>query len=719
MKKISYLILYLCLFLFTYNLVYADVTKWINVGRYIRKIVDYADQGEAGPGRNAYYYFDDFGRVASVIYGQGWQIGVKDWTDENGQYYPVQVSGCARCSSDEFVNTMPVPDDEGITIRRYMRYQPPAITVDGFRLDDPFPLAGDEVAPEKITGNADVMVESWINTLLGVTIHQKVFGWSQINHDDYLLYDWTFTNTGNVDLDDEIELENQTLNGLYYWRLSRWGRIGKWLTAHGQRPGDTMRIQYAYPERSQAGKFDDMGFRRSRSATTGFLDYSQCMGEVYLHADTSPTDRTDDITQPRMTGYNSPEIVWDANETSRLTPADKAALYENMQFGFLPWDGYPEMTGVYPGTHHSVPMDQMGHKYEFDFGWGWENRASAVISIGPYNLEQGQSIRIVWADVMGSISREVAWEVGTAWRDGNCIWPASLEDLGDYYPVWLNYPDLAPTYNDQAKDRWVLSGRDSIMQNAMAAQWNVKNDYNVPLPPPPPSIEVKSLPDKVRIIWGDESESASDFAGYRVYRAVGNPGPWLVGNELVGEWHRIFECGKGTANALTHTYDDATAERGQAYFYYVAAFDDGIGNITDANGKKEVLESGEYLNRTTRGAYLTRPAGILSTVRVVPNPFNIGASELQYINEPDKIMFLDLPGYCTIKIYTESGDLVKTLYHTSGAGDESWGVLSEEHMTSETGQIVVSGIYIAVIEENNEDGTPTGNNTSVKFVIVR
>jgi len=711
--------MYLCLFLFTYTLVYADAAKWINVGRYHRKIVDYADQGEAGPGRNAYYYFDDFGRVASVIYGQGWQIGVRDWTDENGEYHPFQVSGCARCSSDEFVNTMPVPDDEGITIRRYMRYQPPAITVDGFRLDDPFPLAGDEVSPDKIPGTADVMVESWINTLLGVTIHQRVFGWSQANHDDYLLYDWSFINTGNVDLDDEIELPNQTINDLYYWRLTRWGRIGKWLTAYGQSPGDTLRMQYAYPEKSQAGKVDDMGYRRSRSINTKFLDYVNFMGEAYLHVDTSPTDKTDDITQPQMTGYNSPEIVWTANETSRLTQADRAALYENMQFGFLPWDGYPEMTGVYPGTHHSVPMDQMGLEFEFDFGWGWENRASAVISIGPRDLAPGESVRMVFVDVLSSISREVAWEVGKAWTEGTCTWPGSIDDLGDYYPVWLNYPDLAPTYNDQAKDRWILSAKDSLFNNANAAQWAVRNDYEVPIPPPSPSIEVMSLPDRIKITWGNESESVSDFAGYRVYRSVGNAGPWLIENELIGSWHCIFECGDGTDNPLTHSYEDNTAERGQAHFYYVAAFDDGVGNILGFRGQREILESGEFLNRTTMGAYLTRTAGTLSTVRIVPNPFNIGARELQYIGEPDKIMFLDLPGYCTIKIYTESGDLVKTLYHTDGSGDESWGVLLDEHSATETGQIIVSGIYIAVIEQNNEDGTPTGESTAVKFVIVR
>ena len=111
---------------------------------------------------------------------------------------------------------------------------------------------------------------------------------------------------------------------------------------------------------------------------------------------------------------------------------------------------------------------------------------------------------------------------------------------------------------------------------------------------------------------------------------------------------------------------------------------------------------------TTRAAYLTRPAKELSTVRVVPNPYNINAHELQYPGESDKIMFLNLPPICTINIFTESADLVKTINHTNGAGDEAW-----QFSTSTTGQIVVSGIYFARLE------TPSGDSRIVKFIIIR
>jgi len=56
---------------------------------------------------------------------------------------------------------------------------------------------------------------------------------------------------------------------------------------------------------------------------------------------------------------------------------------------------------------------------------------------------------------------------------------------------------------------------------------------------------------------------------------------------------------------------------------------------------------------------------------------------------------------------------VKTIEHTSGSGDEAWGILQNEQQTTNTGQIPVSGIYLANIQ------TPEGQSKNVKFVIVR
>jgi len=711
MKRICYLIvpLWLMFSLFIYHSAYANVFKWMRVGKYRARVVDSGDQGQAsGEDDMAFYYYDN-------EYRGVWDTGAthfacRDWYDENNTYHAIKLCAMGMIGINEEIETMPVPDSEGIYIRKYMRYQPPSITVDGYRLDAPFPWdKSDEVNPDYILGNtADVMVESWFNLSMGLTIHQRAFSWSQINHDDYDIREFTITNTGNVDLDDEIELPDQTIEGFYFLRNIRTGhgyQQWNWRHEYGGCPGDTLRLVYVYPHRDQGTATDNLGEMRS----SGFPRSAYWRGEAHLHVDTSPTDKTDDITQPQMTGEENVNCSWLRTHGATASLSDVELIYQTMQFGFLPYNGQPYMEGTYPNTHHSLSMDMLDMKTTRECPW---QRGSHDVASGPYTLKPGESIRIVWSDVMGTISPEKAWEIGKAWQDGTCTWDGP-DDLAEYYPAFGRYPELAPTANDQAKDRWIFSGKDSLFINAWAAQWNTRNDYEVPIAPSPPSVEVNSRPDRIEITWGNESESASDFAGYRVYRAVGSPYYDAEDDVVVGKWEPIFECGEGTANNLTHSYDDATAERGKAYFYYVTAFDDGIQNETDARGQKESLESGQYLNQTTRAAYLTRPAGTLSSVRVVPNPFNINAAELQYIGEPDKIMFLDIPPVCTIKIYSESGDLVKTLEHTDGSGDEPWGVLLEEHLVTEIGQIIVSGIYIAHIE------TPTGESTAVKFVIVR
>ena len=96
----------------------------------------------------------------------------------------------------------------------------------------------------------------------------------------------------------------------------------------------------------------------------------------------------------------------------------------------------------------------------------------------------------------------------------------------------------------------------------------------------------------------------------------------------------------------------------------------------------------------------------LDSIRVVPNPFHIGARTLQF-DSADRIAFFGLPPVCTIKIYTERGDLINTIQHSDGSGDELW-----DSVTSSR-QIVVSGLYIAYIEK------PNGESAVRKFVIIR
>jgi hypothetical protein len=715
------IIIYLLVLLCTCYSVFAQgVRKQIKVGSFWSDVMDSGDEGEGSWGwAMSQIYFDGFfesGQFSS----KAMFLGVKNFTDTTGTLNNTKVAGHGQWTIDDTRIWMPVPDADGFTIHRYYRYDTPSITVDGLRLEDPYPFNFSDHGPDeadKIPGNADMLVESFINTELGISIHQRVIAYSQKNHDDYQIYEWTFKNTGNTDIDDDIELPNQTLEDIYFLRQIRHYEDAKgWASSYGELPGDSLRIIYGYPARFPDAEWDNYG---NVNAETGMIQSPWFNAEAPLFASDASNFSVNDPNQPRMTGVQDVDLTLVTEHSNNLTPTQRSDLYKLMEGGFsvLPFDGIPDNPAARPG-HHSPRFDERGYKYPTDAPWwGWS--ISSIFAYGPYTLAPGDSFRIVWAQVAGTISPEKAFEVGKAWLNGEAQWgdmtpggpteilPQTYQDFPELYEADSRSSEV----NNWAKDNWVFSGRDTLFMNAAAAQFAYDNNYNVPQPPPPPSIEVKSLPDRIRISWGDESEAASDFAGYRVYRARGANYAHVPEDEteLIGSFEMIFE----TSGSSVHEYDDTTAQRGIAYFYYVVAYDDGSQNPVDFHGRKESLESGRYLNQTTQSATLLKPAGEkLSDIRVVPNPFNAAASQIQFTGEPDKILFVNLPTKCTIRIYTEAGDLVKTIEH-EGSGDEAWGVLLEEHQVSDEGQVVVSGVYLAYIE------TPEGESIVKKFLIVR
>jgi len=718
MKHTNIPIKWLCLLILLFTCHHAQaqgISKNINIGYLYAKVVDSGDEGEGswGWGMSPTYY-DGFG-WRGIFSSKAVFLGCKNWTDTLGISHGVKLSGHGQWECDDLRIMMPVPDEDGWTIHKYLRYQPPEISVDGLRMDDPFPFnLSDHVAPDKIPGTADVMVESWFNTDMGVTVHQRVFAFSQKNHDDYQIYEWTFKNTGNVDLDDDIELPGQTIKDFYFLRQIRQQEDPPgWVSSYGEMPGDTLRILYGYPQRQEGANWDNFG----DPSEIGYIQAPFYVAEAILFASKDVNDMiTDDENQPSMTGYHDCDFEPVTRHSLNLDDTKTQNLYKIMSEGFNAYDGQPEMIDAKPG-HHSVRFDEQGYKFATDFPhYGYT--MSSFYACGPYTLEFGDSIKIVWAQVEGMIDSETGWEVGQAWLNGTIQPPEGMSMGSDNLPpVYDDYPELykeddfATKYSNWAKDCWVATGKDSLFRNATAAQWAYDNGLNIPQPPPAPSIAVTSMPNSINIEWGDESEAAADFAGYRVYRAIGYWAPIVPEDEteFMGGWELIFE----SAGKTVHAYTDTTARRGFAYYYCVTAFDNGQENVADFDGKVRSLESSMFANMTKRAAYLTRPASAdLSDVIIVPNPYNISASILQYTGEPNKIMFLNLPIKCTIRIYTESGDLVQKIEHF-GSGDESWGKIQQEHLVTLSDQLIVSGIYIAHIE------TPDGKSAIKKFVVVR
>jgi hypothetical protein len=257
----------------------------------------------------------------------------------------------------------------------------------------------------------------------------------------------------------------------------------------------------------------------------------------------------------------------------------------------------------------------------------------------------------------------------------------------------------------------VFSGRDSLFQTFRRARANYNSHYNIPQPPPPPDqFTVTSGGDRISLQWSKSAESWPTFDGYQLYRTE---------TTTAAQFELIFSCNRSNA---TNSFDDKSAKRGFNYFYYIQTKDNGTTNDIEPGVP---LVSNMFYTMTNLSASLQRPAANkLSDIRVVPNPYNIKATSLQFGTDrtvANRLAFFGLPKKCVIKIFTEAGDLIQTINHTNGSGDETW------NSQTSSKQIVVSGLYIAYFEvsediyddASNQLILRKGENIFRKFIIIR
>ncbi len=606
-------------------------------------------------------------------------IGTTNYTDVRGTTYAHKVVHVGPRVWDDELEFMPV------SFKLIGRYQHPAVIVDGVSasdldFDDNLDEIDESIKPDRIIYNV-------VNTSIGITMTRKIMAWSQQYHDNYFIYEYVFKNTGIVD--KQGTLHERTLTDVWFffqyrYAISRevgpyglnylpqstsWGH-NTMLDARGEDPNsdDPFRALFAWHGRHSKAGFDNIGGPYKDG--DGRLGAAQYVGVVTLHADTSPQDPSNDPYQPRTTQYQGSDEPFQSSN-DQFNPAKMDVEYRDV------------ITAGHPEIRHA---DAVGDGFADEFG-GTPGGYSHTQGFGPYTLAPGDSIRIVLAEGVAGLSRRMAFDIGAEWLNGQA--PFTL-------------PDGSTTNDaDEFKNEWVYTGQDSLFQTFERAIANYESGYNIPVPPPAPNLfKITSGGDRIILEWADNAESWPGFAGYRIFRARDIPDT---------TYQEIFACGKGTDNpTIVNRYEDTEASRGFDYYYYIVSFDDGSNNDGTFNPAGS-LQSSRFLTQTNEPANLKRPPGnSLEDIRVVPNPFNIRAKDLQYGESGrDRITFLDIPPVCTIRIFTERGDLIKVIEHTDGTGDEIW-----DSVTSSR-QIVVSGVYIAHFE------TPEGETAIRKFVIIR
>jgi len=578
------------------------------------------------------------------------------------------------------------------------RYRPPHIIVDGIQLDAPYRWKVDPA----LTSDIKIEFED-VCGQFGIRSHVEIFGFSNPLHADYLIWKATHKFTGEIKLPRSAStsldtLPDQTIR--FWWPISfsfgpsKAGErnviggfayegeddLDSWFKRKSvlvpSRPRDSLIVAYYWDAWNPAsapypnGSHDDTG---DPDRTTGFLASTQIPGYTLLHADKAYSDRTDDPAQPYALPHAS--IVSD--------------VWGRRDVGLRQTYRGDDARGRFPLDPISSFLTSMPQKGPMRF-----------ITTGPYELtknkQQGRidSITFVYAVGVGGLDWKKADSLGRLW--------------------------IAGQLSDSAKKAWILTGCDSLWNALDRANWawdRLSKSSSVPASPPPPDIVVTSGPDMITVNWAypspdyflDAVTGVDDWQAWRVYR---KRGAYYINDPLDqksgARWESVFET---TDRALT-TFVDQAVQRGVDYYYAVTAVDNGTQNSggIDVGAR---LESSRFVTRSRLPAVAFKPGMNTSEgVRVVPNPATIAAGKALVGGTPDKISFFNLPVKCTLRIFTETGDLVKMIEHY-GTADHEWNQRTEDN------QYVSSGIYVLAVTDCRDLNDRPLDNQFVKFVIVR
>lgn len=285
-----------------------------------------------------------------------------------------------------------------------------------------------------------------------------------------------------------------------------------------------------------------------------------------------------------------------------------------------------------------------------------------LMSAGPYNLSPNSSIKIVIVEAVNGL-------------------PQSEAIKGLEAQEKLHY------------------GLDSLKSTIDLANQIFQNDYKIQnVPPPSPNIEIFPLAknQSIALSWLpleneylDPINNANDFLEYRIYRSDRSfIGPFQmirrINPKRSTDVERFFDSKNNK-----WTYEDKSISLGAGYYYFVTSVDSS-GNESGMTNRNEIAM------QAVRG-----PAENALDVKVFPNPFKL-VSGFPTQGTENYIVWTNLPANCNLKIYTSSGELVKTINHNNpNVGEEVWDQLTDAR------QRTAPGIYFWTVESSvgNAQGT--------------
>lgn len=537
-------------------------------------------------------------------------------------------------------------------------------------------------------------------TEYGVEMHLTGLGWSYPEYDDFIILDYTFKNTGtheitNFRFSPTAELALSTGSLLGWWRdddVYEWDKQHKAFYFHdgaefNPDAGEYVTWDYGLTQ-SDVGDPSDLGAPNSISHDFRSPNYF-----TYYWLDKP------EQSDPQNPEWDHMNIVDKMNMLQAWTRVQEDPMNNDPEIG-VDSDEYFYKSMVYdqppPLTYESGQTISLADVYATPRERGkFEHQIDYLYSTGPYDMSPGEELKFVMVVAGGSMDF------------------ARVEAGG---------------VENQAH---LIDGRDDLWAHVDAAVELYNRNYDLPHPPPTPnyggmegpnSILINPVAGGVKIQWDlipnsyvDPDYQINDVAGYRIYRATfRSVGPWTLIKDIpVGNINDYSE------NALG-TYVDTDAELGVGYYYGVTSYDTGHDTPWpgDANIKSlPSLESG-LVNANHEPKYpQSATSDNLKDIRIYPNPFK-QTSGLAGSGESNRIEFVNIPGECTIRIYTLAGDLVTKIEHDDGSGDQAWGSKAiGDYQVSKYMQFVAPGIYLVHVESHVEGHE--GESKVAKFVIIK
>jgi hypothetical protein len=593
---------------------------------------------------------------------KGLWIGARNFVDENENYSPHKV-----------VHTGPRVSGENvfypIEFKLIGRFEQPEVYVNGMPAGPVDISELDEVDP---TIPADRMILNTVNTQLGLTMERRIYQFGNEWHDNYHLIEYTFTNTGNVNANQNIELPDQTLEDVmvfFQYRLAPvretrylianhtgWGRntIIDARGVPGIDPDDvSFRAQFVWHgyDPTKNVPYDNTGAPIFYPDTPGFIDQADTIGRlgaphfggvVTIHADGSVTDQNNDLSQPSTTHHFGSDVALNSgNDPFNSTRME--VEYEMMTSGHAnPRHAYI----VEPGGNFAVQRanPNLGTSGGFSIANGY----------GPYTIGPGESVKIVVAEGVSGLGREAAINIGKQYKDSDADDNMTIVYMGE----------------EMTKNQWVMTGRDSLFQTFERAIANYNNGYAIPRAPlPPRSFDVNKVDETFQLQWSVFENASEDISGFEIYR---------TSDKYYNEYEKVY-----SAASDEREWIDTNVERSKRYFYYILSVSDENG--IDGNGfiPPDKLRSNRYYTQTYEPALLTSARiddlfpGKYFLAQNYPNPFNPATTIRYSIAHQEQVL---------IKIYDLLGREITTLV-------ENTQLPGTHEITFDASQLP-SGVYI-------------------------